>query len=47
LLEESWDHSVWYYSIEATTIKKKTANVNLCNNNFKYCFNKLYYDCKD
>ena len=25
---------------------KKTTNVNLCNNNFKYCFHKLYYDCK-
>jgi hypothetical protein len=25
-LDESWDHAVWYYSIEATTtiIKKKT-----------------------
>jgi hypothetical protein len=24
-LDESWDHTVWYYSIEATTtIKKKT-----------------------
>jgi hypothetical protein len=22
-LNESWDHAVWYYSIEATTIKKK------------------------
>ena len=21
-LDESWDHAVWYYSIEATTIKK-------------------------
>jgi hypothetical protein len=21
-------------------------NNNSCNNNFKYCFNKLYYDCK-
>ena len=40
------------YSIEfeaITTIKKKqkNTNVNLSNNNFKYClFNKLYYDCK-
>ena len=25
---------------------KKNTNVNLCNKNFKYCFNKLYYDCK-
>jgi len=23
---------------------KKNTNVNLCNNNFEYCFNKLYYD---
>ena len=21
-------------------------NNNSCNNNFKYCFNQLYYDCK-
>ena len=34
----------WYYVY--TTIKKKPTNVNLCNNNFKYCFHKLYYDCK-
>ena len=26
--------------------KKKLNNNNSCNNNFKYCFNKLYYDCK-
>ena len=25
---------------------KKLNNNNSCNNNFKYCFNKLYYDCK-
>ena len=28
---------------------KKTPTLNKtnsCNNNFKYCFNKLYYDCK-
>ena len=46
-LDESWDHAVWYYSIEATTTnRKKKINVDLWNNNFKYCFNKLYYDCK-
>jgi hypothetical protein len=46
-LDESWDHAVWYYSIEATTtIKKQKTNVNLWNNSLKYCFNKLYYDCK-
>jgi hypothetical protein len=51
-LDEPCDHAVWYYSIPAT-IKKKTNkqkntlnNNNSCNNNFKYCFNKLYYDCK-
>ena len=28
-------------------LKKSTLNNNnSCNNNFKYCFNKLYYDCK-
>jgi hypothetical protein len=26
--------------------KKTLNNNNLCNNNFKYCFNQLYYDCK-
>jgi hypothetical protein len=27
--------------------KNKTLKNNKsCNNNFKYCFNKLYYDCK-
>jgi hypothetical protein len=25
---------------------KKLNNNNSCNNNFKYCFNKLYYVCK-
>ena len=48
-LDESWDHAVWYYSIP-TTIKKKilkhTLSNNSCNNNFKYCVNKLYDDCK-
>jgi hypothetical protein len=43
-LDESCDHAVWYYSIETTTTIQ--YNVNLWNNNFKYCFNKLYYDCK-
>jgi hypothetical protein len=23
ILDESWDHAVWYFSIEATTNKKK------------------------
>ena len=27
-------------------IKVTLNNNNSCNNNFKYCFNKLYYDCK-
>ena len=27
-------------------LKKTLNNNNSCNNNFKYCFNKLYYDCK-
>ena len=27
-------------------IKQKLNNNNSCNTNFKYCFNKLYYDCK-
>ena len=50
-LDEPWDHAVWYYSIPATIKKKKTTknalnNNNSCDNNFKYCFNKLYYDCK-
>ena len=26
--------------------KKTLTNNNSCNNNFKYCFNKLYYNCK-
>ena len=45
-LDESCDRAVWYYSIEATTTIKKKINVDLWNNNFKYCSNKLYYDCK-
>ena len=53
-LDEPWVRAVWYYSIPATIkIKKKKPkknptlnNTNSCNNNFKYCFNKLYYDCK-
>ena len=38
---------------DPSTIKKKyfkikitLNNNNSCNNNFKYCFNQLYYDCK-
>jgi hypothetical protein len=27
-------------------IKITLNNNNSCNNNFKYCFNQLYYDCK-
>jgi hypothetical protein len=30
-LDESWDHAVWYYSIEATTtIKKTKQKTNSC-----------------
>ena len=48
-LDEPWDHTVWYHSIpETNKIKNKNTlnNTNSCNNNFKYCFNKLHYDCK-
>jgi hypothetical protein len=46
-LDEPWDHTVWYYSTSATTklnifFRKLNNNIS-CNNNFKYCFNKLYY----
>ena len=27
-------------------IKITLNNNNSCNNNFKYCFDQLYYDCK-
>ena len=32
--------------MEKKTKKHTLNNNNSCNNNFKYCFNKLYYDCK-
>ena len=28
-LDESWDHAVWYYSIEATTTTKKNQQLML------------------
>jgi hypothetical protein len=33
-------------NVNYNNLKKTTLNnIDLCNNNIKYCFNKLYYDC--